>query len=169
MSLQEQVTQPATSEYRTIPLSQGRFAIVDAEDYEWLNQWKWTAAKSRNTFYAQRTHRGNGKRTTIFMHREIMRAANGVMVDHRFHDGLDNRKQNLRVSTNTQNQYNSKVSRRNKSGFRGVSWNSKASKWYAAIRADGKDRFLGSFDDPSIAHEAWKKAAKGLHKEFASW
>ena len=88
-----------------IPLTQGQFAIVDAEDYEWLSRHKWCAAKSRDNFYAHRF--GDG--TIVNMHREIMRAPKGVICDHKNHNGLDNRKSNLRLCTSAQNQYNKRA------------------------------------------------------------
>lgn len=89
-------------DYRLIPLTQGKFAIVDAEDYDRLAQYKWFAVKSRKTFYAQRF--GGG--TIVCMHREIMRAPKGMVCDHKNHNGLDNRNSNLRLCTNAQNLYN---------------------------------------------------------------
>jgi len=89
-----------TNGARFIPLTQGRFAIVDPDDYDWLNQYKWYAAKCRTTFYAYRSK----TRTTVNMHREIMCAPKGMICDHKNHNGLDNRKSNLRLCTNRQNQ-----------------------------------------------------------------
>jgi hypothetical protein len=83
---------------KLIPLTQGKFAIVDNADFDWLNQWKWYAVKSYNTWYARRF-------SSIPMHRQIMSAPSGTEIDHRNHNGLDNRRQNLRFSTSAENQW----------------------------------------------------------------
>lgn len=80
-----------SEDFSLILLTKGKFAIVDAEDYDWLSQYKWCAVKSRETFYAQRWSNG----TTVSIHREIMCAPKGVICDHKNHNGLDNRKSNL--------------------------------------------------------------------------
>ena len=89
-------------DFRLIPLTQGKFAIVDAEDYNRLSQYNWCAARSRETFYEHRACNG----TTVSMHRVIMLAPKGMMCDHRNHNGLDNRKSSPRLCTSAQNQYN---------------------------------------------------------------
>ncbi len=95
-------------DFRLIPLTQGKFTVVDAEDYERLSRHKWCAAKNRENFYAHRYRDG----TIVNMHREIMGAPKGVVCDHKNHDCLDNRKSNLRLCTNAQNQYNKKAKKR---------------------------------------------------------
>ena len=110
---------------REIPLTQGKIAIVDVKDYEWLNQWKWYAHKKNDdsTYYARR--RGtlsNGKRITVFMHREILTLTyrDGRIPDHKDHNGLNNRRDNLRIVSPSLNRHNSKLLRNNTSGYRGV-------------------------------------------------
>ena len=78
---------------------------MGAEDYDRLAQHKWCAVKGRDTFYAQRGSNGR----VVSMHREIMRAPKGVVCDHKNHNGLDNRKSNLRLCTSAQNQYNKRA------------------------------------------------------------
>jgi hypothetical protein len=84
---------------KLIPLTQGKFAIVDAEDYERLSKYKWHVDKGDSTYYAARGIVGKNFR----MHREILNAPEGLVVDHRNHNGLDNRKKNLRLCTRSQN------------------------------------------------------------------
>ncbi len=108
--------------YGLIPLTQGKFAIVDAEDYDWLIRYKWHACKCKNTYYASRVRGGK----TIKMHREIMRAPKGLVCDHINHNGLDNRKRNLRLCTNAQNCYNQRASATGTSKYKGVSWHKSA-------------------------------------------
>lgn len=172
MNLSEQATQPLSQEYRTIPLSQGQFAIVDVEDYEWLNQWKWTAWWSSKTrsFYAVRNEyitRKNVKR--IIMSRQILNCPKGMIADHKNHDTLNNRRYNLRIATTSQNTCNSGKRRNNTSGFKGVMLHPATGKWRARIKKNYKTIDLGCFKTPEEAHEAYKLAAKDLHGEFASW
>lgn len=117
--------------YGLIPLTQGKFTIVDAEDYNWLSQYKWYASKCKNTFYACRVEGG----TTIRMHREIMRAPKGLICDHIDHNGLHNRKGNLRLCTNAQNSYNQQPCANGTSKYKGVSRHKCSGKWSAGLDA----------------------------------
>jgi len=146
-----------------IPLTQGKFAIVDAEDYDRLNQDKWYAGKCKNTYYAGRVEGGK----TIKMHREIMHAPKGVLVDHINHNGLDNRKSNLRLCTHAQNCYNQQACATGTSKYKGVSWHKSNSKWSARIRCDRKFYNLGEFDNQMEAAMAYDDKAVELFGEFA--
>ncbi|MEN3238226.1 HNH endonuclease [Methylobacterium ajmalii] len=88
-------------------------------------------------------------------------------IDHKNSIGSDNRWDNLRQATSAQNTMNSRRRRNNKSGYKGVYWNKKSRKWETSIRMGGKCYYLGGFDDPKDAHEAYVEAAKRLHGEFA--
>lgn len=88
------------------------------------------------------------------------------MVDHANGNSADNRFENLRICTASQNQWNKKFQKNNKSGFKGVSWNVRSKKWQAYIRIDGKNRFLGMFDDAKDAGEAYKKIASETRGSF---
>jgi hypothetical protein len=150
--------------FRKIKLTQGKYAIVDPEDYEKLIGYPWYAAKSPRTFYARRYE--NGK--TIKMHRQIMNPPPGLFVDHENHNGLDNRKANLKIATPTENARN----RRPKSGksgsiYKGVRRNKKLNKWRAVICYNGKYIHLGYFDDEKQAAKAYDEAAKELFGRFA--
>ena len=81
---------------RKIKLTQGKYAIVDDEDYEYLNQWRWFTFKNGYVWYVARETTIDHKRKCIYMHRLIMNAVNGECVDHINRNGLDNRKYNLR-------------------------------------------------------------------------
>lgn len=153
---------------REIPLTQGQVAIVDEEDYEKVNQFKWHAQWSPRTqsYYAVRTTYPNGykhKALAIRMHSFLM----GEMADHKNHDTLDNQKDNLRPTTFLQNGANKQLSRRNTSGYKGVSLERSRAKWKASIMHDGKPKNLGRFDDPLDAAKAYDAAAKELFGEFA--
>jgi len=148
---------------RLIFLTQGKFAIVDAEDYDWLSQNKWYAAKSRETFYAYRYSNG----TIISMHRQIMRAPKGVMCDHRNHNGLDNRKSNLRLCASAQNQYNKRAKKDCSSRYKGVILRSDCKRWRARIGFNGKRIHVGDFTNEMDAAMAYDDKAIELFGEFA--
>ncbi len=99
------------------------------------------------------------------MHRIIMNAPVGKQVDHINHNGLDNRKENLRLATPAQNQANQKLSKANTSGFKGVSFDKKKKKWAAYIGKQSRN--LGRFLDIRDAARAYNDAAKLAYGEFA--
>ena len=158
---------------KKIPLGKsGMFAIVDDEDFEMLSQFKWYAGKDSrtDTHYAIRNASGSGSPR---MHRLIMKV-NGskVHVDHINLDGLDNRRCNLRVCTQSQNAYNGKKykSRRDKkmsSQHKGVCWDSQSGKWLACGYMNNKNINLGRFDKEIDAARAYNKFAKKHYGEFA--
>jgi len=150
---------------KEIPLTQGQVALVDNEDFETLNQFKWCAqwAPDAQTFYAQRRE---GKKI-IYMHRKILDAPDRVKIDHRNHLGLDNQRSNLRFATGNQNQANSRISKRNTSGFKGVSRYRKKERWKAQISKNNRSIFLGYFNHPEQAARAYDAAALKYFGEFA--
>jgi len=150
---------------KEIKLTQGKVTLVDDEDYEYLNQWKWHTVRKRNIFYAERRLSKVHKQKIIIMHRVIMKTPSNLTVDHINHNGLDNRKINLRNCTNQQNLMN-RLSRDN-SNYLGVSYNNKG-----FIRARiGFNRYqfhLGYFKNEIEAALAYDKKAKILFGEFAN-
>lgn len=149
---------------REIPLTQGKFALVDDEDYELIAQYKWTASQTGpGLFYAMR----QDGRKTVYMHRFLLNPEKGKHVDHRNGDRLDNRRSNLRPATRSQNLCNSGKKRHNTSGFKGASWHRENQLWEASIRKDGKRRTLGYFPTPEEAARAYDAAALQLHGQFA--
>ena len=163
----------APAKYREIPLTRGQVAIVDAADYEWLAQWKWYAVfvPDVGSFYATRNVRvADGTQRQIRMHRQILGLGFG---DRRKGDHidpsktLDNRRHNLRVSTNAENCRNRRTHSTNKSGYKGVSWHKASGKWRPQICINGKRQNLGGFDNPTEAYAAYCAAARRLHGEFA--
>ena len=147
---------------KLIPLTQCQFAIVDADDYDELKQYTWCAVKIPRTYYAAR----RSWRKNIRMHRLIMNAPKGLFVDHINHDGLDNRKNNLRLCTQRQNNQNQRP-RGKTSKYKGVYWNKRAKKFMASICIDGKKKSLGYFDSEIVAAKAYDKAAKIVFGEYA--
>ena len=155
--------------FRRIPLTQGKYAIVDPDDFERLNKHKWYAVKNTNTFYALRNKRVGKKYISLGMHRQILHPPENLMVDHINHNGLDNRKANLRLATCAQNTYNRKQFRKDKtSKYTGVSWRKYKKKWAAIICYKRKNIIIGYFKDEKQAAKAYDKAAKKYHGEFAS-
>lgn len=153
---------------KEILLTQGKVTIVDDEDYERLNQVKWHAHTNGSIFYAVRTCRGNKNRKGVKMHREILNAPPGMHCDHINSDGLDNRKENLRLCTQQQNMCNKRNAyRNNKSGIKGVSWNKKQKKFVAQIQLGGKKIHLGSYNVLGDADSAYRIAEEKYFGDFA--
>ncbi len=152
-----------------IPLTQGKFAIVDDEDYEYLTQWKWIVKMNSGIAYAGRwitcVTNGTKRRTAILMHRVIMNTPPGKQTDHVNHNELDNRKYNLRICSAQQNQFNSRSQKNSFSQYKGVSRN--RGKWRAQIRHNNKDIWLGVHASAVAAAKAYDKKAKQLFGEFA--
>lgn len=158
---------PTQSQIKTIPLTHGKVAIVDASDYEWLSQWNWYTRLNGHKFYAERMVGGRKNQRQIYMHRLILNAPSGVQVDHIDGDGLNNTRANLRFATAQQNGWNRPAPRTNTSGYKGVHWVKKDKKWTATIRINGKTYGLGYHDSPEEAAHAYDRAARELHGEFA--
>ena len=151
---------------KLIPLTQGQFAIVDAEDYDRLSQHRWYAQKQHGYFYATRMTSRKGARRTLRMHREILQAAKGTMCDHIDHNGLNNCKSNLRLCTSSQNQQNQKA-RRTSSAYKGVCRRKDCNRWAAQIGFQCKRIHIGLFDDQMEAALAYDRKASELFDEFA--
>jgi hypothetical protein len=156
---------------KRIPLTQGKFALVDDQDYDFLMQWKWYACYIHKTHYAKRSVRIGLKTIRIRMHREILKRMRlhiaGKKIDHRDRNGLNNRRSNLRIATNSQNQHNQGIRKNNKSGYKGVTWNKQHNKWQARICINWKEIWLGLFDDKKDAAKAYNEAALKYHGKFA--
>lgn len=157
---------------RYIPLTQGQIAIVDDEDYEELSQFKWYAQKRGQTYLAARTYYENGKKKFEYMHRRIVRAPDGLVVDHINGNGLDNRRSNLRICTRAENNRNihrhlSRKRAKVVSRFKGVYWDERSKKWTAQIRVNRRQIWLGMFEDEIQAALAYDAAAFCYFGEFA--
>jgi len=103
-----------------------------------------------------------------YLHREIMKAEKSFVVDHINGDKLDNRKQNLRICTQQQNCFNSKIPTTNSSGVRGVYWCNKRLKWIAQISHNNKTIPLGRYVDFQSAVEARITKEKEIFGEHSA-
>jgi len=156
---------------KRIPLTKGREALVDDQDYEYLMQWKWCATKGGkrdSNYYACRKGGGPLRR----MHHEVaermgLHANLFQEVDHWNGRSLDNRRQNLRLATRPQNSRNRGRNRNNKSGYKGVCWHEAAQKWKAAITVNYRCIYLGVFSSKIEAARAYNEAALTHFGAFA--
>ena len=162
---------PPNDAIRYIPLTHGLYATVDAEDYEWLSQYRWHARfhKRCDTVYAARArvYRENGKvhRRIVTMHREIMKPPEGMVIDHINGNGINNRRCNMRTCTQAQNVLNRRACPTAKSRFIGVF--PRGDKWRAAIRYKKRQFHIGTFDDEVEAAKARDRKAIELFGQFA--
>lgn len=153
-----------SDEVRYIPLTKGKFAIVDAADYEWLSRHKWQALEvGPGRFYASRAAPGRGR---VAMHREIVKAPPGMLVDHANGNPLNNRRLNLRVCTPAQNCANRRPRPGCASRYKGVAPVGNG-KYGAQIGHQGKVLWLGTFADEIEAAQAYDRKAYELNGEFA--
>ena len=157
------------SEAVRIQLTQGKVTFVDAADAPALLVYRWFAMKNRRHWCAGRNApKQNGKRGTIYMHRQLM-GFPVLEVDHKDHNGLNNRRSNLRLATDLQQAAN-RWNPRNRVGYRGVI--KRLRKWVphcfeARINVNRKYRKLGYFKSAKLAALAYDKAAREIFGEFA--
>lgn len=153
-----------------IPLTRGYIAIVDPCDSD-LAAYKWFA--SHPAPYAMRTTGGRDCRKVHLLHRVIMERVIGrnlqsnEQVDHIDNNPLNNSRSNLRVCTPSQNHHNIRRNTKNTSGYKGVSRKRRDGSWQTSITTNGKRIWLGAFDTPEAAYEAYCAAAREYHGEFA--
>lgn len=151
---------------KEIILSRGKRALVDDFDYEILSVFKWHCTREGRAGRIMRFS-GSRKPITILMHRQILEAKNGVQVDHINMDPLDNRRCNLRLATHSQNNWNRRKSKNNRTGFKGVGFHKASKSYRARIATYGKQVLIGRFATPELAYAAYVDASKRFHGEFA--
>jgi hypothetical protein len=138
---------------KTITLTQGFHALIDDEDFDWLNRYKW----NYHNGYARRTNDGYD---TVHMHVEIAQK-HGIEIypelDHKDRNGINNQKENLRPATRSQQGANRDLFPNNSTGYKGVSWH--RGKWQSSIRREGRLHYLGRFSDIIAAAKAYDAAA----------
>jgi hypothetical protein len=142
------------------------YAIIDTEDYENVRNYCWGKKTYRGGLaYARAGIRGSSGETKI--HQIILPCEEGFIVEHKDGNGLNNRKNNLRPATCSQNSMNTKLRSNNTSGCKGVTFDKKWDKWVAKITVDGKDHCLGGFSTKEEAVRVRKDAEGNYFKEFS--
>jgi hypothetical protein len=151
-----------------IPLTRGSVALVDDEDYDFLMQWKWVESRGyaiRRPYMGKKPNGQSRWGKTIMMHRVINSTPEGLDTDHINRDTLDNRRQNLRSATVSQNMGNQRPQIGKTSSYKGVYLD--RGMWRAAIQCNKKGKKLGYFLTEEAAAIAYNEAAKKLFGEFA--
>ena len=147
---------------RYLALTQGRFAIVDAKDYEWLSRYKWSACRCGRKWYASRNERGKH----IWMHREIMEPPAERIIDHIDGNGMNNCRCNMRICTMLENGHNSRPHGAT-SKFKGVSYFDELRKWHAAVCIRKKVVPIGYFKRQIDAARAYDREARRRFGPYA--
>jgi predicted nucleic acid-binding Zn ribbon protein len=155
-----------------VPLTQGKFTLIDVADWPLVVERKWHAQRHGRTLYAcSESCDGSDERGAISMHDLLMRPKPGRVVDHWDHDGLNNRRSNLRVCKQVQNTANRRKSDYRggnaTSRFKGVSWDKRIRRWRAGIKIEGQTHYLGSHRSEEDAARAYDAAALRHYGEFA--
>lgn len=151
---------------RKIALTQGKVALIDNADYRLVKPYTWhTMRVGCGLDYAATNVDGE----LIYMHRLLLGLTRGDKRrgDHKNHDGLDNRRKNLRIATYSQDQHNARIAKHNKSGLKGVWWKARERKWEAGIYIMKKQVFLGRYPTPEQAAAAYDAAAVKYFGKFA--
>ena len=149
---------------RTLQITRGYSVFLDDDDFERFGKYRWYASICGKRVYASR----EVSKTHSYLHREIMKAPKGLFVDHKNHNTLDNRKENLRLCTQVENNRNrAGAQSRSKSGIRGVWWVESRKKWATSIAVNKRTIPLGRFVKLEDAIKARKDAQDKYYGEFA--
>jgi hypothetical protein len=149
---------------KLIPLTRGKFTIVDDECFELLNKFNWHIDSHG---YAARNGYVRGRRTKILMHRVLLNIPKHLAVDHINGDRADNRKCNLRICDNRENQGNRRKRQHASSAYKGVSWHSSSQKWQVRISDNKKRTHVGVYNSETEAALAYNNVAVKVFGEFA--
>lgn len=157
--------------YQEIELSRGKVALVDSEDWEYLNKFNWHTSNSSSKhtpLTSWRAYRKINKRR-VGMHNIIMNCPKGMLIDHINHDGLDNRKSNLRICTPAQNSINKRNSPLRNNNYKGVKWLEHQQRWCVRMGStkSGTAKYVGTYDTEIEAAKAYNNAAIEMYGEFA--
>lgn len=155
---------------KEIPLGHGLTATVDDEDFERVGHLRWFLVTqfmvTKSSRYAMRREVRDGKPSTVYLHRRILNAEKGQIVDHINGDGIDCRRSNLRLCTPSQNQANKKRKTRTSSPYKGV-WQRPGGRWTGELTKDFQPIRIGTFDTAEEAAREYDRLARELHGEFA--
>jgi hypothetical protein len=163
---------PNNPSYRKIKLTQGKYALVDATDYEWLNKRKWHAEPNRNGMFYAVTSRRKGEEGPVrmFMHRLVLGLhwTDKRQGDHREpKHTLDNRRRNLRIATCGQQIMNRRMPKHNTSGFKGVESKRGCATFIARVRLQRREYYKSGFKTARAAFRWYVAKVRELHGEFA--
>ena len=160
---------------KEIKLTQNKVALVDDEDYEYLNQWKWHVKKVKGSwYYAARSQHNGSIVINVMIHRVIMLTPKGDVVDHLDGNGLNCQKYNMRNCSQKQNCRNKRPQKNKNTLYKGVSFVNRFSfgENHKYIRAEiivnKKYIHLGYFKTQEEAAIAYDTAAKEYFGEFAN-
>lgn len=154
--------------FRRIKLTQGKYAIVDPEDFERLNQYKWFCTHYGYAARKMPMKLRKGKEQHVLMHKELCPAPDGMVVDHINRNPSDNRKANLRPATKQQNCWNAKFKRKpGSSRYTGIYFDKRKGKWLVHMEIDGRSRSFRYYADELEAAKAYDRVAKQYRGEFA--
>jgi hypothetical protein len=146
-----------------IPLPRGSVSMIDSEDARLVLQYRWSSNGKR----VARAVKKNEEWFTLWLHRVLLDAPDGVLVDHKNGNGLDNRRSNLRLASHAQNQFNAKKSTGFSSSYKGVNWLHKLGKWGAKITVNYRQIHLGCFTSEIEAGRAYDDAARRYFGQYA--
>ena len=153
---------------RYITASSNFTYIIDDEDYNKVSKLNWfTLDKNSKYKYAAAKNKPIDYTRNILLHRLVMNAKKGEVVDHINGNVFDNRKNNLRICTRGQNIMNQRLRSNNSSGYKGVYFDKRLRKWCVRIQTNGIRKYFGFFDNLVNAARCYNKNAKRLHGEFA--
>lgn len=152
---------------KEINLTQGKTALVDDEDYEYLNQFKWYAQKHGRGFRVVRTaslKEGKNKKT-LFMHKEILSYSGELDIDHIDCNSLNNQKNNLRLCTHLENCANV-LGRNKQTKYKGITWAKKRKRWSVQIGHNKKRYWLGYFVNEIDAAKKYNEKAISFNSYY---
>lgn len=144
----------------TLQIASGKEVLISEADFGLVSQFLWHVGAKGYVMA-----RLNGKK--IYLHRLIMNTPNDMDTDHINRNKLDNRRENLRIATRSENNMNKKMQTNNTSGYKGVGWNKQNQNWRAKIKVGDKHLNLGSFQDKILAAKAYDDAAKKYFGKYA--
>jgi len=151
---------------KTFKTTNGFEVIIDDDWYDDITSVRWSAAAANQKYIKTIYKNHDGVWVNVYLHRLIIGANRGETVDHINGNTYDNRRENLRICSKSQNGFNRGPNKNNLAGFKGVQLRSDKKKWMARINVMGKAFYLGCFDTKELASEAYKEASKRLHGEF---
>lgn len=156
---------PSTADHRTLTLPTGEVVLYSPADAELVSRYKWhrVCREGRTTYVRACPPRDGGGQGALLLHRLLMGEPEG-QVDHKNRNGLDNRRENLRLATRSQNAANTGPYEGRQ--YKGV-YPSSNHRWQARVSVGGDRRYLGSFDTAEGAARAYDVAASEAHGEFA--